>query len=161
MTCSLNRYSTEVPFSILMRHCHPSTFCKMKIHIDVTAAVIIADNHVLAARRKAGSHLAGFWEFPGGKIEAGETPEACLQRELKEELGITSKIGRFLGESLYDYDVKVVRLMAYKVEQFEGDFQLISHDELRWLQVSELGSVKWAPADIPLLDFCREMLTGS
>ena len=91
----------------------------MKIHIDVTAAVIIADNQVLAARRKAGSHLAGFWEFPGGKIEAGETPEVCLQRELKEELGITSKIGRFLGESLYDYDVKIVRLMAYKVEQFE------------------------------------------
>ena len=54
----------------------PEYLGKMKIHIDVTAAVIIADNHVLAARRKAGSHLAGFWEFPGGKIEAGETPEA-------------------------------------------------------------------------------------
>lgn len=138
-----------------------SIFIGMKNCIDVAAAVILADNRVFAARRKSGMHLAGYWEFPGGKVEAGETPENCLLRELQEELGITAKVGGFLGESLYDYDTKVVRLLAYQVEHLEGEFQLIDHDELRWLAADELASVEWAPADIPLLEYCRELMVNS
>lgn len=123
----------------------------MKKQIDVAAAIIVKNNKVFAARRKQGKHLAGYWEFPGGKLEKGETPEHCLARELKEELNITTCVGSFVGESVYDYGTKIIRLMAYKVEHLSGDFELIDHDEMRWLAVDELNSVDWAPADIPLV----------
>ena len=84
--------------------------------IDVTAAIIQREGLILAARRKQGSHMAGYWEFPGGKIEPGETPEECLQRELKEELSIESKIGPFFEESCYDYGTKQIRLLSYFVD---------------------------------------------
>jgi mutator protein MutT len=133
----------------------------MKKQIDVAAAIILFDGKVFAARRKPGVHLAGYWEFPGGKIESGETPEQCLSRELQEELCIATKIGKHIGESLYDYGSKVVRLIAYQVEHLEGHFQLIDHDELRWLAADELESVEWAPADIPLVELCRELLKAT
>lgn len=120
--------------------------------LNVTAAIIEKEGRVLAARRRAGSHLAGYWEFPGGKIEEGETPEVCLRRELTEEFKIDSNIGLFVGESIYDYGTKVIRLMAYLVEHVEGEFELIDHDDMRWLSLDELNEVNWAPADIPLVD---------
>ena len=125
---------------------------KTKKQIDVTAAIIVKDHKVFAARRKHGTHLAGYWEFPGGKLEQGETPEQCLERELQEEFKITTRIGDFVAESIYDYGSKTVRLLAYQVEHVSGDFQLIDHDELRWLALDELDSVEWAPADISLVE---------
>ena len=124
----------------------------MKKEIKVSAAIIVKDGKVFAARRKPSIHLAGFWEFPGGKLEAGETPEQCLARELKEEFTITTRVGVFVGESVFDYGTKIVRLMAYEVEHLAGDFKLIDHDELRWLGLDDLNSVEWAPADIPLVE---------
>ena len=132
----------------------------MKKQIDVAAAIIEKDNKVFAARRKPGMHLAGHWEFPGGKLELGETPEQCLFRELKEELSITTKVGRYVGESLYDYGTKVVRLLAYQVEHIEGNFQLVDHDELCWLRIEELGGLDWAPADIPIVELYRALHTA-
>ena len=123
-----------------------------KTIIDVTAALILTGGRVLAARRGPGKHLEGYWEFPGGKLEQGETPEACLERELTEEFGIGSTVGVFIGESLYDYGEKVVRLLGYEVEHAAGEFELVDHDELRWLEVDQLADVKWAPADIPLVE---------
>lgn len=120
--------------------------------IDVTAALIIKDGKVLAARRSPGKHLEGHWEFPGGKLERFETPEHCLERELTEEFSITSRVGAFIGESLYDYGSKTVRLLAYEVEHISGEFELIDHDELRWLAIDELFDVSWAPADIPIVE---------
>jgi len=106
----------------------------------------------LAARRGPGKHLEGYWEFPGGKLEKNESPEGCLERELFEEFGISSKVGAYIGESVYDYGEKVVRLMGYEVEHTAGDFNLVDHDELRWLEIDQLSDVKWAPADIPLVE---------
>ncbi len=123
----------------------------MKGQIDVAAAIIVKDHKVFLARRKPGAHLAGFWEFPGGKLEEGETPEQCLARELLEEFNIQVRVGHFVGESLYDYGAKLIRLLAYEVEHVSGDFELIDHDEMRWLDESELDDVNWAPADIPLV----------
>jgi len=120
--------------------------------IEVTAAIIEKNGLVLVARRKEGIHLAGFWEFPGGKIEMGETPEECLYRELKEEFQIDTKIGEFAGDSVYDYGAKVIRLSAYLVEHTSGEFQLIDHDKIDWLSLDELHNIKWAPADIPLVE---------
>ena len=126
--------------------------------IEVTAAIIEKNSLVLSARRKKGAHLAGFWEFPGGKIEKGETPEECLYRELEEEFHIDTRVGEFVGESIYDYGSKVIRLLAYKVEHLSGDFQLVDHDKLCWLTLDELTTVKWAPADIPLVEKYKSML---
>ncbi|WP_279250870.1 NUDIX domain-containing protein [Candidatus Marimicrobium litorale] len=120
--------------------------------IDVTAAVIVKDSKVLAARRAPGKHLEGYWEFPGGKLEENETPERCLERELVEELSISSRVGAYIGESVYDYGEKVVRLLGYEVEHTAGKFELVDHDEIRWLEIDQLADVKWAPADIPLVE---------
>lgn len=129
--------------------------------INVTAAIIEKEGKILAARRKSGSHLAGYWEFPGGKLEDGETPEECLRRELAEEFKIDSSIGLFVGESVYDYGNKVIRLLAYLVEHLDGEFQLIDHDELRWLSFYELDELRWAPADIPLMQQYKALASTS
>jgi len=129
----------------------------MKDEIDVTAAIIVNSGKVLAARRKPGLHLAGYWEFPGGKVKVGETPEICLMRELKEEFSITAKIGSFVGVSTYDYGSKIVRLLAYVVEHYTGEFKLIDHDKMCWLTLDELHTVEWAPADVPLVDLYKAL----
>ncbi len=120
--------------------------------ITVTAAIIEKNGLILAAKRKQGLHLAGYWEFPGGKLEDGEEPEKCLQRELQEEFGIQSTVTAYLGESIFNYDEKSIRLLGYLTEHTGGEFTLTEHDEIRWLLPSELRNIQWAPADIPLVD---------
>lgn len=126
--------------------------------IIVTAAIMVKANQVFAARRNPGSHMAGFWEFPRGKIEIGETPEECLARELFEEFGIVTQIGEFFAESTHDYGTKTIQLLAYWVTHVSGEFELMAHDQLRWLSFNELDQVKWAPADIPLVSLYRDHL---
>jgi mutator protein MutT len=124
--------------------------------IDVVAAVMLDKGLILSARRSAGKHLAGHWEFPGGNIEADETPEQCLKRELKEEFTIEPEIGEFVAESIFDYGDKRIRLLAYKVKHLSGEFQLIDHDEIRWLPIEELDSLKWAPTDLPIVEALKQ-----
>jgi 8-oxo-dGTP diphosphatase len=138
---------------------HPNlTDYIMSKPIIVTAAIMVKANQVFAARRNSGSHMAGFWEFPGGKIEIGETPEECLARELFEEFGIVTQIGEFFAESTHDYGTKTIQLLAYWVTHVSGEFELMAHDQLRWLSFDELDQVKWAPADIPLVSLYRDHL---
>jgi len=119
----------------------------------VTAAVIAKKGKFLAACRAKG-HLAGYFEFPGGKLEDEETPQKCLQRELQEEFEVNCLVKDFICESIYHYDEKSIRLLAYYVELEDENchFELNNHCEIRWLEVSELKSVKWAPADIPVVE---------
>lgn len=124
--------------------------------MNVAAAVILDRGKFLSAKRSAGKHLAGHWEFPGGKIEPGETPEQCLNRELKEEFTIESEIGEFVAESIFDYGDKRIRLLAYKVKHISGEFQLVDHDEIRWLPIEDLDSLKWAPADLPIIEALKK-----
>lgn len=119
--------------------------------ILVTAAIIEKNGLILAARRKPGDALAGFWEFPGGKIEAKETAEQCLARELGEEFGVLCEVGDFFAESIYDYGTKIVRLLAYRVQHLSGIFECRAHDRICWLKIDALASLRWAPADIPLV----------
>jgi 8-oxo-dGTP diphosphatase len=126
--------------------------------ITVTAAIIRKENRIFAARRKEGKHLAGYWEFPGGKLENGETPEDCLARELAEEFGIEVQVGKKLGENVHDYGEKIIKLIAYDVSHVSGEFRLTDHDDLRWFEGDELQNVAWAPADIPLLQAARTLL---
>lgn len=128
--------------------------------IEVTAAVIIKSEKIFAARRSPGKHLGGYWEFPGGKVEAGESHQDCLIRELKEELAIDVKIGNYIGVSSYDYGEKKINLHGYFVLNINGEIVLNDHDHdsMRWLDISELDEIKWAPADIPLLAKIKECL---
>ena len=119
--------------------------------INVAAGIIVENNKVLAARRKPGLHLAGFWEFPGGKIEQGESPEQCLERELREKFGVGTQVTDYIGENIHSYDDKTIRLIAYQVEHLSGDFQLRDHDKIQWVAIPELDSLVWAEADIPLI----------
>jgi 8-oxo-dGTP diphosphatase len=114
----------------------------------VTAAILAKEGKILIARRPASSRLANKWEFPGGKVEAGETPEACLARELKEELDIEVSIGAFLGESVYHYAHGSIRLLAYQTYWDTGGIDPKDHDEIRWVSLAELDCYEFAPADV-------------
>jgi len=111
----------------------------------------------LIARRPATDRLANKWEFPGGKVEEGESPEACLARELNEELGIEVRIGSFLGESCYHYEHISIRLLAYRVCWIAGDLHPRVHDEIRWVSLDQLDHHEFAPADIP---FVEKLMNG-
>jgi len=123
---------------------------------DVTAAVIYNDGKVLLTRRAPGEKHAGWWEFPGGKIEDGETPEHCLQRELMEELGIDTAVGALAAESIFAYDTGSIRLLAYQAEIISGQLTLHVHDEYRWVDPSQLFTFRLLPADKPIAEKLRE-----
>jgi 8-oxo-dGTP diphosphatase len=92
--------------------------------IDVTAAILVKDGKILIAKRKSSDKIPDKWEFPGGKLEAGETPRECLKREIQEEFGIDVSVGEFLGESMYHYDLGPIRLLAYRAWWKGGGFCL-------------------------------------
>jgi 8-oxo-dGTP diphosphatase len=119
--------------------------------IDVIAAIMTRGDQVFIARRGPGKHLASLWEFPGGKLEAGEDPRECLAREMAEEFGIEVAVGGFVGESIFDYGEKVVRLLAYEVKHLSGHIDPKDHDKIYWANKDELEEFEWAPADIPFV----------
>ncbi|MFZ5569387.1 MAG: (deoxy)nucleoside triphosphate pyrophosphohydrolase [Thermodesulfobacteriota bacterium] len=116
----------------------------------VTAAIILKRNTVLITRRGPGEKLAGFWEFPGGKIEEGETPQECLERELLEELGVSSTATEIIAESEYLYAHGAIRLLAILTTLRETRFTLKVHDQYSWAPLGTLLQYKLAPADIPI-----------
>lgn len=105
---------------------------------------------ILLARRAVGGHLAGHWEFPGGKIEAGESPEECLARELREEFQVEATVGRFVASSRHAYADREIDLLAYEVELAPGPIVLNDHDEIRWVPAAEVLRYDLAPADVPI-----------
>ncbi len=119
---------------------------------QVTAAVIEKDGKILIAQRKSGDALAGKWEFPGGKIEPGETPEVCLRRELAEEFCIDAKIGEFICSSKFEYKHLPIELLAYRVEHLSGEFKLNDHDRIEWVAPADLVKYDFCSADIPVVE---------
>ncbi|TXR54718.1 (deoxy)nucleoside triphosphate pyrophosphohydrolase [Reinekea thalattae] len=128
--------------------------------IDVTAAVIVKDDRICCARRAAHKEHAGYWEFPGGKLELGETLEQCLVRELAEELAIEVRVERFLLTSRHRYPDKIIDLHAFQVRWLCGDFNCVDHDLIRWLPLSELQQLPWSAADIPIIDHLLAQTIG-
>jgi len=122
---------------------------------SVTAAILIKDNKILIAKRKINDKLAGKWEFPGGTIEDGETPEECLKREMKEEFDIDVSVGDSLGESIYHYSQEAIQLLAYRSYWKSGVMEPQAHDEYRWVTIDEIDTYDFAPADIPFVDKIR------
>lgn len=124
---------------------------------DVTAAIILEKGRVLITRRAPGEKHAGRWEFPGGKVEPGETPEACLRRELLEELEINTVIGEKLAESIYTYETGAIRLLAYRATIISGDLRLHVHDDYRWVAVDELTQYPLLDADVVIAGVLQEI----
>lgn len=125
---------------------------------DVTAALIIKDHKILIAQRAPGENLAGKWEFPGGKIEAGETPQECLKREIREEFDVEVDVLDYFGESIYNYSSGTIRLLAFWCRWIAGDFILKVHSQIAWLDPEELDQYDFAPADIPLVKQLKSVL---
>lgn len=123
--------------------------------IEVVAAIICQDNHIFATQRGYGDFKDG-WEFPGGKVELGETPEAALVREIREELAVEISVGELLTTVEYDYPKFHLTMHCYLCQLTGGELRLLEHEAARWLGKGELYSVEWLPADvgvIPLLEY--------
>ncbi len=125
---------------------------------DVTAAIILKEGKVFIARRAPGQNHGGGWEFPGGKVETGETPEECLKRELFEELNITTVIKGFFGESLYHDSRGSIRLLSYFVDIVDGEIELRVHDLYKWVEIDNLTKYNLLPADLPIAMKLNEMI---
>lgn len=130
--------------------------------ISVVAAVIIrttqdGTKQVFATQRGYGEFKDG-WEFPGGKIEAGESPESALAREIREELATEISVGDYIDTIEYDYPAFHLSMRCYECTVISGKLELLEHENARWLTRESLRSVKWLPADIMILDKVEELL---
>lgn len=123
----------------------------MKKQIHVVGAVIVRDGMILCTQRGTGP-LAGLWEFPGGKIEPGESPQAALEREIDEELECAVAVGDEVTTTAHEYEFGVVHLTTFWCSLLGERLSLTEHLEARWLAPSELRALPWAPADLPAVD---------
>ena len=125
--------------------------------LNVAAAVIVKENKILITQRAKEDSFPLKWEFPGGKLEEGETPEECLKREIIEELNLDIDIQDYLGSYTYPYETGDIRLIAYKAQIISGNMQLNVHNDAKWVTVNELKNYEFPPADTDLIEkLCRE-----
>ncbi|MFD2616520.1 (deoxy)nucleoside triphosphate pyrophosphohydrolase [Terrilactibacillus laevilacticus] len=124
----------------------------MKNNIYVVGAVIIEKGKILCAQRGPSKSLANKWEFPGGKIESGETPQEALQREIVEEMQCKVEIGDQIEQTVYEYDFGIVHLTTFFCKLIDGEPVLTEHAAIKWLLPNELKSLDWAAADIPTIE---------
>ena len=125
--------------------------------IRVVAAVIKNENKIFATARGYGE-FKGQWKFPGGKIEAGETPQEALVREIKEELETTIQVGDLIDTIEHDYPTFHLSMDCYWCDIVEGELKLLEAESARWLSKEELYDVKWLPADILLIEKIKKNL---
>ena len=123
--------------------------------VSVVAAVIERDGEVLATQRGYGSY-EGWWEFPGGKVEPGETPEQALVREIREELRAEIEIERHVTDVSYDYPEFHLEMRCFLCRLAGGEVTLVEHEAAAWLDARNVEGVKWLPADIEVIDALRE-----
>ena len=121
----------------------------------VVAAIIQHNNKILATQRGYGDYKDG-WEFPGGKIEPGETPEQALVREIREELAMTVEVERHIVDVSYDYPKFHLEMACFLCSITEGTPHLLEHEAARWLEPTKIDSVDWLPADVLVIDALKE-----
>ncbi len=130
--------------------------------ISVVAAIIIRSQtdgtkQVFATQRGYGDYK-DWWEFPGGKIEQGESPQYALRREIREELATEISVGNYIGTIEYDYPAFHLSMQCFVCNVVSGKLELLEHENAAWLMRETLRSVKWLPADILILDKVEELL---
>ena len=120
-------------------------------HIEVVAAIIVRDHRIFATQRGYGE-WKDWWEFPGGKIEPGESTEDALKREIREELATEIEVDELLTTVEYDYPKFHLTMHCYLCTIISGDLSLLEHEDARWLALDELDCVKWLPADKDVIE---------
>jgi 8-oxo-dGTP diphosphatase len=126
--------------------------------VVVVGAALVRDGRVLASRRTDPPHLSGLWEFPGGKVEPGESDAEALVRELREELRVEAEVGARVGPDLPIGATAVLRVHLCRL--VSGEPALVDHDAHRWLGADELDEVPWIPVDLPVVQELRVLLAG-
>ncbi|MCM3439357.1 (deoxy)nucleoside triphosphate pyrophosphohydrolase [Metabacillus halosaccharovorans] len=124
----------------------------MKKNIHVVGAVIIENGKILCAQRGPSKILSLKWEFPGGKIEVGETPQEALKREILEEMNCEVNISEQIDHTVFEYEFGIVHLSTFYCQLVKGTPNLIEHEAMVWLEPNELTTLDWAPADIPTIE---------
>lgn len=119
--------------------------------VKVAAALIEQDGKILIAQRSREGNQALKWEFPGGKIDPGETPEECLKRELKEELNLDIRVGAQFAIVNFDYPTWTIQLLVYRAEIIGGDMRLNVHKDVQWVSRKEIAAYDFCPADVALV----------
>ena len=125
--------------------------------VKVVAAVIHKDNKIFATARGYGE-FKGQWEFPGGKIEDGETSQQVLVREIQEELDTTITVGELIGTIEYDYPTFHLSMDCFWCEVVDGELKLLEAEDAKWLSKAELYSVQWLPADITIIEEVEKLV---
>lgn len=125
--------------------------------VNVVAAIIRDGNKIFATQRGYGEFKDG-WEFPGGKVEEGETPQEALKREIEEELETEIEVGEYLTTIEHDYPKFHLSMKCYWARIIEGKPVLLEHEAARWLSRAELDSVAWLPADVTIIELVKQAL---
>jgi 8-oxo-dGTP diphosphatase len=128
--------------------------------IEVACAIIEKDGLVLAAQRNEAMSFPLKWEFPGGKLDPHESPAACLEREIWEEMGIGIRIHVPLLPSVWRYPTFAIRLHPFLCTMISDDIRLAEHKEIRWLAPNELPTLDWAEAEVPVFRSYLQFLAG-
>ena len=126
--------------------------------IKVAAAVIVRDSKILVTQRGYGEYK-GYWEFPGGKLEAGESAESAVVREIKEELAVEIKAEKYLGCVEYDYPSFHLSMDSFLCHIVSGEIKLLEHEGAKWLDLAELKSVDFLPADVEVVKLLHSALS--
>jgi len=132
----------------------------VKKQIAVVGAVIIRDGQILCAQRGATGNIPFKWEFPGGKVESGETPRQALEREVAEELRCMIDVGDQVESTTYEYDFAVITLTTFYCALVDGTPQLTEHAQVVWSSPEDLDQLDWAPADIPAVQKIQRALVS-
>ena len=124
-----------------------------KPHFHVTAGLIWQDGRLLITKRPEGSHLAGFWEFPGGKQESDETLKRCLRREIKEELGLDIRANELLLTVQHEYETKLITLHIFDCTSLKGTPQALERQDMKWVDPNDLQQYTFPPPDQKIIEF--------
>ena len=128
-----------------------------RIHVAV-GIITNSASEILLAKRPDHLHQGGKWEFPGGKLEKGESPEHALVREIQEELNTTIEVGELIEMVEYDYPTFHLKMYCYLCQRVTGQLDLLEHSAAKWLTKATLDSVDWLPADIAVVNKLKEIL---